>query len=63
MKFFVIGMTTVSARELNNSTHMEHDGDLTINNSYLYRRAKVIFFFVVVFITINYSPQIFTKPE
>ena len=28
--------------ELNNSTHMEHDGDLMNNNAYLYRGAKVI---------------------
>ncbi|XP_078374814.1 uncharacterized protein LOC144658280 isoform X2 [Oculina patagonica] len=26
--------------ELNNSTHMEHDGDLTEDNAYLYRGAK-----------------------
>ncbi|XP_078374815.1 uncharacterized protein LOC144658282 [Oculina patagonica] len=26
--------------ELNNSTHMEHDGDLTNDNAYLYRGAK-----------------------
>ena len=49
--------------ELNNSTHTEHDGDLTTNNSYLYRGAKVIIFLFFVFITINYSPRIFTKPE
>ena len=28
--------------ELNNSTHLEHDGDLTNDNAYLYRSAKVI---------------------
>ena len=28
--------------EVNNSTHMEHDEDLTTNNAYLYRGAKVI---------------------
>ena len=28
--------------ELNNSTHMEHDEDLTVDNAYFYRGAKVI---------------------
>ena len=28
--------------ELNNSTHMENDGDLTNDDAYLYRGAKVI---------------------
>jgi hypothetical protein len=28
--------------ELNNSTHMEHDGDLTRNPVYYYRGAEVI---------------------
>ena len=27
---------------LNNSTHVEYDGDLTKDNAYLYRGAKVI---------------------
>ena len=28
--------------ELNNSTHMEHGEDLTVDSAYLYRGAKVI---------------------
>ena len=28
--------------ELNNSTHMDHDGDMIDDNTYLYRGAKVI---------------------
>ena len=28
--------------ELNNSTHMEHDEHLTVDNAYLYRGAKVM---------------------
>lgn len=56
VSFFIISMTTVSVSilkkypgittgqqecELNNSTHMEHDEDLTADNAYLYRGAKV----------------------
>jgi len=35
--------------ELNNSPHMEHGEDLTADNVYLYRGAKVILFAVTLF--------------
>ena len=30
--------------EINNSTHMEHDEDLAVNNAFLYRGGKAILF-------------------
>ena len=36
------GETGQQECELNDSTHMEHDEDLTSHNAYLYRGAKVI---------------------
>ena len=36
--------------ELNNSTHMEHDEDLTVDNAYLYRGAKVINIYIYIYI-------------
>lgn len=35
--------------ELNNSTHMEHDEVLTVDNAYIYRGAKVIRFVFLSF--------------
>ena len=36
--------------ELNNSTHMEHDEHLTVDNAYLYRGAKVINIYIYIYI-------------
>ena len=48
--------------ELNNSTHLEHDGDLKDNQLYYYRGAEVSDYHFLIYFFLTFRLHLFNKP-